>query len=77
MAAYLLVDCEVTDPARYETYKKLAPAAIAKYGGRIWCAAAAPEDPIEGDWRRRRTARPRVPGCGRAPGASTICPTSA
>jgi len=34
MAAYLLVDCEVTDPKRYEDYKRLAPAAIAQYGGR-------------------------------------------
>ena len=34
MAAYILVDCKVTDPARYEGYKKLAEAAIAKHGGR-------------------------------------------
>jgi uncharacterized protein (DUF1330 family) len=34
MPAYLLVDCKVTDPARYETYKKLAQDAIAHYGGR-------------------------------------------
>ena len=34
MPAYLIVDCEVTDPERYEVYKQLAPPAIAKYGGR-------------------------------------------
>ena len=34
MPAYLIVDCEVTDPERYEIYKQLAPPAIAKYGGR-------------------------------------------
>ncbi len=34
MAAYILVDCKVTDPVRYETYKKLAEAAIARHGGR-------------------------------------------
>ena len=34
MAAYILVDCKVTDPARYETYKKLAEVAIAQHGGR-------------------------------------------
>ena len=34
MAAYILVDCKVTDPARYEGYKKLAEAAIAQHGGR-------------------------------------------
>jgi len=34
MAAYILVDCKVTDPARYDTYKKLAEVAIARHGGR-------------------------------------------
>ena len=34
MPAYIVVDGEVTDPARYEAYKKLAQAAIAKHGGR-------------------------------------------
>ena len=34
MAAYLLVDCKVTDASRYEEYKRLAPPAIARYGGR-------------------------------------------
>jgi len=53
MAAYLLVDCEVTDPARYETYKKLAPAAIAKYGGR-YLARGGATTLLEGDWRPNR-----------------------
>ena len=34
MAAYILVDCKVTDPVRYEKYKTLAQEAIAKHGGR-------------------------------------------
>ena len=34
MAAYILVDCKVTDPVRYEKYKKLAQDAIAHHGGR-------------------------------------------
>lgn len=34
MAAYILVDCKVTDPVRYETYKKLAQEAIARHGGK-------------------------------------------
>lgn len=34
MAAYVLVDCEVTDPVRYETYKRLAQDAVARHGGR-------------------------------------------
>ncbi len=34
MPAYLIAEVEVTDPAAYEEYKSLAPAAIAKHGGR-------------------------------------------
>ena len=34
MAAYVIVDVKVTDPAGYEKYKQLAPAAIARHGGR-------------------------------------------
>jgi uncharacterized protein (DUF1330 family) len=53
MPAYLLVDCEVTDPARYEIYKKLAPPAIAKYGGRYLVRGGALQQ-VEGDWRPNR-----------------------
>ncbi len=53
MAAYWIVDCEVTDPARYENYKTLAPAAIAKYGGRYLARGGATEN-LEGDWRPKR-----------------------
>ena len=34
MFAYLIIDCQVTDAAKYEDYKRLAPPAIEKYGGR-------------------------------------------
>jgi uncharacterized protein (DUF1330 family) len=53
MSAYLLVEVEVTDPARYERYKKLAPAAVAKYGGRYLVRGGATEV-LEGDWRPAR-----------------------
>lgn len=53
MAAYLLVEADVTDPARYENYKKLAPPAIAKYGGRYLVRGGATEV-LEGDWRPKR-----------------------
>ena len=49
MPAYLIVDCEITDPARYELYKALAPAAIAKYDGRYLVRGGA-TTLIEGDW---------------------------
>jgi uncharacterized protein (DUF1330 family) len=53
MPAYILVDIEVTDPARYEQYKALAPAAIEKYGGRYLVRGGA-TNVLEGDWRPSR-----------------------
>lgn len=53
MAAYLVVDIDVTNPAQFEEYKKLAPAAIAKYGGRYLIRGGAYEA-IEGDWKPQR-----------------------
>ena len=53
MPAYLLVDCEVTDPARYETYKGLAQAAIARYGGR-YLVRGGETVKLEGDWTPNR-----------------------
>ena len=53
MAAYLIVDCEVTDAERYETYKQLAPPAIAKYGGR-YLVRGGEVGVLEGDWRPGR-----------------------
>ena len=35
MAAYIVAFIEVTDPERYEQYKKLTPDAIARYGGKF------------------------------------------
>jgi uncharacterized protein (DUF1330 family) len=34
MPAYIIANIEVTDPDRYETYKRLAQEAIAAHGGR-------------------------------------------
>ena len=39
MSAYVVVDCEVTDPVRYDQYKQAAPPAIARYGGRYLARA--------------------------------------
>lgn len=53
MAAYLVVDIDVTNPTQFEKYKKLAPAAIAKYGGRYVIRGGAYEV-LEGDWKPQR-----------------------
>jgi len=53
MPAYILVDCEVTDPVRYETYKGLAPGAIARFGGR-YLVRGGETVKLEGDWMPNR-----------------------
>jgi uncharacterized protein (DUF1330 family) len=53
MPAYIVVDCEVTDPVRYEAYKRLAQAAIEKYGGR-YIVRGGETNVLEGEWQPRR-----------------------
>ena len=64
MSAYVLVDCDVTDPVRYEEYRQLAPAAIAKYGGRYLVRGGATKV-LEGTWQPKRDRGARIPGCRR------------
>ena len=47
--AYVIAQATVTDPERYERYKALAGAAVAKYGGRYLVRGGATHL-IEGDW---------------------------
>ena len=53
MSAYILVDGEVTDPTRYEGYKKAAQAAVELYGGRYLVRGGAAQV-LEGDWQPHR-----------------------
>lgn len=53
MAAYVIADVEITDPAKYEGYKKLTPDAIAKHGGRF-IARGGQTATLEGNWRPGR-----------------------
>ena len=53
MPAYLIAEVEVTDPAAYEGYKKLTPAAIAAYGGKFIVRGGAVESK-EGGWAPSR-----------------------
>lgn len=49
MVAYVIATVEVTDPVKYEDYKKLTPGAIAKHGGRFVVRGGASAT-LEGDW---------------------------
>lgn len=53
MAAYIIVDIEITDPKNYETVKKLTPPIVAKYGGKYLSRGGITEV-IEGDWYPKR-----------------------
>ena len=53
MAAYIIVDLEVTDPTGYEEYRALVPATIEKYGGR-YLVRGGQYETLEGDWSPQR-----------------------
>jgi len=53
MAAYVIAEVEVIDPAAYEDYRKLVPPALAKYGGKFLVRGGAVETK-EGGWQPRR-----------------------
>ncbi|HEX5586493.1 MAG TPA: DUF1330 domain-containing protein, partial [Acidimicrobiia bacterium] len=54
MTAYVLVDMDVTDPARYDEYRALAGPSVAQYGGRYLVRGGASEV-LEGDRVPNRT----------------------
>ncbi len=49
MAAYVVVEIEVQDQGRYETYKQMVPASLAAYGGRFIIRGGRVES-LEGEW---------------------------
>ena len=53
MAAYLIVNVEVTDAELYEEYRQQAPAVIALYGGRYLARGGAVKV-LEGTWMPKR-----------------------
>jgi len=53
MTAYVVIDIDVTDPAGYEEYKKLAPAAVALCGG-TYRARGGRMEVLEGSWHPKR-----------------------
>jgi len=53
MPGLIIVDIEVTDPVRYEDYKRLASAAIAAHGGR-YLVRGGRSEVLDGEWTPRR-----------------------
>jgi uncharacterized protein (DUF1330 family) len=53
MKAYIVVDVKITDPARYEDYKKLTPGSLAPFGGKF-IARGGTTETLEGSWQPGR-----------------------
>jgi uncharacterized protein (DUF1330 family) len=53
MAAYIIVDVEVTDPTGFEEYRKQVPATVEKYGGKF-LVRGGKCDTLEGEWHPKR-----------------------
>jgi uncharacterized protein (DUF1330 family) len=65
MSAYVLVQVDVNDPVRYEDYKRLVPASLAKYGGRFVVRGGKTET-LEGTWSPKRLVMVEFPDVDRA-----------
>ena len=53
MSAYIIVEVDVTDPDKFEEYRKLVPPTIEAYGGRYVARGGAVES-LEGGWQPKR-----------------------
>jgi uncharacterized protein (DUF1330 family) len=65
MAALLIVDIKITDPVRYEEYKKLAAPTVAEFGGKYLVRGGEVER-LEGTWRPGRIVVLEFPTVERA-----------
>ena len=54
MAAYLVTEIEITDPAGYEEYRKGVGATLAAYRGRNLVRPGGKMEVLEGDWAPKR-----------------------
>ena len=65
MAAYIIVEVDVTDAAGYEDYKKMVPPTLAAHGGKFVVRGGACET-LEGNWRPSRVVVLEFPSVARA-----------
>jgi uncharacterized protein (DUF1330 family) len=65
MAAYVVVQVDVMDAVRYEDYKRMVPASMAKYGGRFIVRGGRTET-LEGSWAPSRFVMVEFPTMERA-----------
>ena len=65
MAAYVIADIEVTDPAGYDDYRRQVLATVTKYGGRFIVRGGKVE-PLEGGWTPKRMVALEFPSMEQA-----------
>ena len=65
MAAYVIGEIEVTDPATYEDYRRQVLATVTQYGGRFIVRGGKVE-PLEGGWSPKRMVALEFPSMEQA-----------
>ncbi|PKB78597.1 MAG: D-fructose-6-phosphate amidotransferase [SAR202 cluster bacterium Io17-Chloro-G9] len=65
MAAYVLVDIEVTDQGTYDDYRRQVPPLVEKYGGKYLVRGGELEQ-LEGDWMPKRLVVIEFPSSDKA-----------
>jgi uncharacterized protein (DUF1330 family) len=65
MAAYVIGEIEVTDPAPYEEYRKQVLAVVTKYGGKFIVRGGRVES-MEGGWAPKRIVALEFPSMEQA-----------
>ncbi len=65
MAAYVIVEVTVKDPAIYEEYRKLTPGSITTYDGKFRVRGGEVIS-LEGDWNPERIVVVEFPSVERA-----------
>lgn len=65
MAAYVIVDIEITDPQGYEEYRKLATPTVTAYDGR-YIVRGGTTGILEGKWKPGRIVVLEFPSSARA-----------
>jgi uncharacterized protein (DUF1330 family) len=65
MAAYVIVDVEVTDPQAYEEYRRQVPPTLEPFGGRFVVRGGRYET-LEGAWQPQRVVVLEFPDFERA-----------
>ena len=53
MKAYIIVDVKITDPERYDEYKKLTPGSLVPFEGKFIARGGSTET-LEGSWQPGR-----------------------